>query len=59
MGRASPRLCPGDWPMSEKLVVYALFASVAATAGLAIAGASMPVAIAPLNLWAASMALLF
>jgi hypothetical protein len=38
--------------MSEKLVVYAMFASVAATAGLAIAGASMLVAIAPMSLWA-------
>ena len=45
--------------MSEKLAVYAMFASVAATAGLAIAGASMLVAIAPLSLWAANVALLF
>jgi hypothetical protein len=45
--------------MSEKFVVYALFGCVAATAGLAIAGASMLVASAPLSLWAASVALLF
>ena len=59
MERASARVYPEGWPMSEKLAVYAMFASVAATAGLAIAGASMLVAIAPLSLWAANVALLF